>query len=315
MSTEVTEEAEELQDLLAQDGFTHYNSGKVREIFGDAPEFENAENLILVSTDRISAYDVVMRERIPGKGKVLNLMSAFWFDWFERNIGVRNHLIDPDFLDGAYAGRASLVQKLQPLPIECIARGLITGSFWSAFKKAEAVDGIKVVQGFEVPADMLESALFPEPLFTPTTKAEVGHDEALTLDEARALLKEKLGFDPIDDLEERTLDAFKRARDYARDCGIILADTKLEFGLDERNAIVWADEAFTPDSSRFSFVEDHEPGKKLVCQDKQILRNWLDAQGWDQESPPPTLPDELIQEIKGVYESMYERIVGEPVPS
>jgi phosphoribosylaminoimidazole-succinocarboxamide synthase len=309
MNAKTHEEAAELQDLLEPSGFEHVHSGKVREIFSDG------ENLVLVSTDRISAYDVVMNERIPNKGKVLNLMSAFWFDWFERSSGVRNHLIDPDFLGGEYAGRVSLVRKLQPLPVECIARGLITGSFWSAFKKAEAVEGIKVVQGFEVPADMEESAFFPEPLFTPSTKAEVGHDEALTEAETRALLTEKLGYDPFEELEERTLDAYRTARDYAAERGIILADTKLEFGLDERNCIVWDDEAFTPDSSRFVFVEDHQPGKKLVTQDKQILRDWLDEQGWDRESPPPTLPDELIDQIAGVYLMMYERITGQPLPT
>lgn len=287
--------------------FDHVHSGKVREIFAD----KNGGTLVLVATDRISAYDKVMKERIPGKGKVLNLMSAFWFDWFE---DVPNHLIDSNFLpEGEFAGRASLVQRTSPIPMECIVRWLITGSMWSAFKKADEVDGIKVVQGIEVPASMQESETFPEPLFTPSTKAEVGHDEALTEEEARALLMRWDGEDRFDLLKRYSTNLFEQARDYARERGIILADTKTEWGLHE-GGVLLIDEIFTPDSSRFSFVEDYEVGQKLVCQDKQILRDWLDEQGWDRESPPPALPDELIERIKGVYTDMYERITGNSLP-
>lgn len=284
----------------------HLHSGKVREIFalGDA--------LALVATDRISAYDVVMAERIPDKGRVLNLMSAFWFGLFE---DVPNHLIDPDGLpDGEFAGRASIVQRTDALPVECIVRGLITGSMWSAFKKAEEVDGIKTVQGIEVPASMRESEMFPAPLFTPSTKAEVGHDEALTEAQTRDLLTLKTGEDRFDLLQRDSTKLFVRARDYARERGIILADTKLEWGSDGTGVIL-IDEIFTPDSSRFSFVEDYEVGKKLKCQDKQILRDYLDGTDWDRESVPPPLPDQLIEKIRNTYLDMFERITGSPLPT
>ena len=325
MSTVTNPETEAIAEALATQNldqtFKHLHSGKVREIF----EAEDGGSLVMVATDRISAFDVVMDERIPGKGIVLNNISARMFAYLRDT--VPHHLWHSNYLPyGPFEGRASLVQKLTPIPAECIVRGLITGSMWSAFKKAENVDGVKMVLGFELPANMRESEMFPEPLFTPSTKAEVGHDENLTEAETRALLESWVDGLPdrqkqywadrdlFDELNAISIELFKRGRDYAAECGIILADTKFECGLNGSGEIVLMDEALTPDSSRFVFKEDYEVGKKLVCQDKQILRDYLqervDRGEWNKEYPPPTLPPELIGEIRRVYSDMLHRITG-----
>ncbi|MEX2043306.1 MAG: phosphoribosylaminoimidazolesuccinocarboxamide synthase [Patescibacteria group bacterium] len=295
--------------------FEHLHSGKVREIFG------TDGGLVMIATDRISGRDVVMGERIPDKGVVLNSISA----WMFRELGdvVEHHLLNSNFLPvGPFAGRASFVRKLTPVPAECIVRALITGSMWSAFKKAEEADGIKTVLGFDLPAGLRESEMFPEPLFTPSTKAEVGHDENLTEAETRALLnkwaeglpdKQKRYWafrDLFGELKRVSLELFGRGSEYASERGIILADTKLEFGLDESGELVLMDEVLTPDSSRFVFEEDYVVGEKLVCQDKQILRDYLDEVGWDRNPPPPELPEELIGKIRSTYVDMHQRITG-----
>lgn len=299
----------------------HLHSGKVREIFA-----VGSGKLVLVSTDRISAYDVVMKERVPGKGAVLNKLSAFWFNLLKDE--VPHHLWSPNFLpNGKFASRTSLVERLTPIPLECIVRALITGSMWSAFEEAEAVDGIKTVLGFDLPATLLESEMFPKPLFTPSTKAEIGHDQNLTEAETRALLKEWTRSLPdeqrqhwadrdlFDELRDLSLKLFGIGSDYAAERGIILADTKFEFGLNPEGEIVLMDEVFTPDSSRFVFEEDYVVGEKLVCRDKQILRDYLqklvDEGKWNKEYPAPELPQYLIDEIESTYKDMFRRIVGQ----
>lgn len=276
--------------------------GKVRDIY----EID-AETLLLVTTDRMSAFDVIMGRPIPYKGVVLNQLTLFWMEKF-RDV-VPNHLISADAKDlpanlAPYAneleGRFVLARKAKPLSIECIVRGHITGSGWKDYLATGRVCG------HVLPKDLLESAKLEKVLFTPSTKAELGtHDENITEEEGAKLLGNEL-YAKVRDV---SVNIFSQARAYAETRGIIIADTKFEFGLLDGN-LIWIDEALTPDSSRFWPLAGYEPGRTPPSFDKQILRNWLLKQSWDMTPPPPALPDDLVRETAERYIEAYRLLTG-----
>lgn len=277
--------------------------GKVRDMY-EIPGHE--DKLLMVATDRISAYDVVI-SAIPGKGEVLTQLSLFWFDLLGDI--VENHLITADvemFPEACkpYAddlrGRSMLVKKTKPLTIECIVRGYISGSFWKAYQKSN------VVCGFELPENMKESDKFPTPLFTPSTKAELGdHDENISLEKMREIV----GDDKADEIARISTELYSRAADYARSKGVIIADTKFELGeLDGK--LILIDEVLTPDSSRFWPEDKYEPGKGQPSFDKQYLRDYLSTLDWDKNPPAPPLPDEIVEKTKDRYQEAVDKITG-----
>ena len=269
-------------------------SGKVREIYESGPD-----ELIMVASDRISAYDVVMAEPIPDKGKVLTQMSVFWFETTGQI--VPNHLIDQDVPDEV-AGRALRVKRLQMYPVECVVRGYLSGSGWKEYRESGSVCGIGLPDGLQ------ESDQLPEPIFTPATKAELGeHDENIDFDRAA----EVIGSRPLmEELRRVSIELYEHARSHAFERGIILADTKFEFGSSPGAEIVLGDEVLTPDSSRFWPADDYEPGRGQASFDKQYVRDWLDEQGWDHSPPAPSLPDDVIEVTTGKYREAYSRITG-----
>ncbi|HVE75353.1 MAG TPA: phosphoribosylaminoimidazolesuccinocarboxamide synthase [Actinomycetota bacterium] len=268
-------------------------SGKVREVFELGPD-----SLLFVATDRISAYDVIMEQGIPDKGKLLTGMSLFWFDLLD---GVcPNHLSTggapvPD--DPVLAGRSLVVRKLEMLPIELVVRGYLVGSGWKDYKATGSVCGVPLPQG------LVEAQKLPEPIFTPATKATTGHDENISEDQAADLV----GADVLKTAKGYAIDAYRTAADFAAERGIILADTKFEFGLDG-SEIVLADEVLTPDSSRFWPASSYQQGKNPPSFDKQFLRDWLDSSGWDREPPPPELPEDVVMQTRAKYIEAYEQI-------
>jgi len=286
-------------------------SGKVRDLY-DVTLTDGTEALLIIASDRISAFDVVMQNGLPGKGVVLTQISKFWFDHFS---DVPNHLISTDVADvpgltgeeqEALRGRIMLCRKTQVVPIECIARGYITGSGWKDYQRSGSVCGI------ELPEGLRNSDRLAEPLFTPSTKAETGHDENISFAEGAEVVGEEL----MTWLGETTLSLYGRARDYALERGIILADTKFEFGqVDGQGTPILIDEIFTPDSSRFWPADDWEPGREQSSFDKQIVRNYLEtvveAGEWDKTPPGPVLPDEVVERSIARYLEAYERLTGE----
>ena len=282
-------------------GLKLLHRGKVRDIY------EVEDHLLLVATDRISAFDVVMAEPIPDKGKVLTAMSLFWFDYLGDIVA--NHLVtaDPDQYPAAckpyreqLAGRSMLVKKAEPLPVECIVRGYLAGSFWKAYQRSTTVCG------FELPAGMRESDPFPEPLFTPSTKAEIGeHDENIS----RSRMEEIVGKETADRLADIAARLYTKARDYARERGIIIADTKFEFGW-HQGELILIDEVLTPDSSRFWPQAEYEPGRSQPSFDKQFLRDYLSSLDWDKTPPPPPLPADIVERTRARYIEALERLTG-----
>jgi phosphoribosylaminoimidazole-succinocarboxamide synthase len=274
-------------------------SGKVREIYESGPE-----RLLLVASDRISTYDVVHPTPIPGKGQVLTGLSHFWFER-TKDI-VPNHLISYTDVPDEVRGRALLVEKLEMFPVECVVRGYITGSGWKDYQRTGAVCGI------ELPPGLSESEQLPEPIFTPATKADVGdHDENIDFDRAAEVLGDRAA---LEELRRISIELYKFAADHARERGIILADTKFEFGRDsESGRIVVGDEVLTPDSSRFWPADGYEPGRGQPSFDKQYVRDWASGSGWDKTPPAPALPEDVIDRTGALYRSAYERITGEPV--
>ncbi len=277
--------------------------GKVREVY------DNGDTLILVATDRISAFDHILKNKITDKGAILTQMSKFWFDYTKDVI--KNHLISVDpadmpeyFRQPQYHGNSTLCKKLSMLPIECIVRGYITGSGWESYELTGKVCGISLPEGLR------ESDKLPEPIYTPTTKADLGdHDEHITFAESVEIL-EKLypgnGEKYATAIKDATLALYKKCADYARERGIIIADTKFEFGLDENGEVVLADEMLTPDSSRFWPVDGYEPGKSQPSFDKQFVRDWL-------KSNPDNdylLPDEVVDKTIEKYKEAYELLTG-----
>jgi len=287
-------------------------SGKVRDLY-DVTLDDGREALLIIATDRISAFDVVMANGLPGKGVVLTQISKFWFDYFAES--VPHHLISTEAADipglndaqrETLVGRIMLCKKTDVVPIECIARGYITGSGWKDYQASGAVCGI------ELPTGLRNSDRLAEPLFTPSTKAETGHDENISFDEGAAIVGEDL----MHWLGETTLSLYTRARDYAADRGIILADTKFEFGrVDGEPTPLLIDEIFTPDSSRFWPADDWEPGREQQSFDKQIVRNYLqtvvDSGAWDKTPPGPELPQEVIEKAIARYLEAYQLLTGQ----
>jgi phosphoribosylaminoimidazole-succinocarboxamide synthase len=268
-------------------------SGKVREIYEDGGE------LIMVASDRISVYDVILPTEIPDKGKVLTQMSLFWFE-LTGDI-VPNHFISLDVPPEA-AGRAMRVKKLEMYPIECVVRGYLSGSGWREYRESGSICGI------ELPEGLTESDKLPEPIFTPATKAELGeHDE--NIDFERAV--EILGSRPLmDELRRISIEIYEKAAEHAAERGIIVADTKFEFGSSPGAEVVLADEVLTPDSSRFWPADDYEPGRSQASFDKQYVRDYADSVGWDHSEPGPELPDEVVQKTRAKYVEAYEGITG-----
>jgi phosphoribosylaminoimidazole-succinocarboxamide synthase len=287
--------------------------GKVREMYDLGEVGESAEHptgaLLMVASDRISTYDAVHPTPIPDKGKVLTGLSVFWF---ERTAGiVANHLISTvDGVPDEVLGRALVVRKLEMLPVECVVRGYITGSGWKDYQATGAVSGI------ELPAGLRESERLPEPIFTPSTKADVGHDEAIDFEGAVALVGDRALMERVRDA---SLELYSFAAEHARANGVILADTKFEFGLDAGGrdsgsaaTLVLGDEVLTPDSSRYWPADEYEVGRGQPSFDKQYVRDWASASGWDKKPPAPAIPQDVVSGTRARYVEAYERITGEP---
>ena len=279
----------------------HLASGKVREIYE-----VDRDRLLFVATDRISAYDVILDQPIPDKGRVLTGLSLHFFDLLD----TPNHLLTTDLsgIDALtdeevaeLAKRAMVVRRADVVPVECVVRGYLYGSSWKEYQGGGGPTTEHLPAGLQM-ADKL-----PEPIFTPATKATSGHDENITEAETRALL----GDDLYEDLRQRSLGIYNRAADYAASRGVILADTKFEFGHADGELLL-IDEVLTPDSSRYWPADEWQPGETVPSFDKQYVRDWLDTTGWDHEPPPPDLPEEVVNETQGRYVEAYERITGSP---
>ena len=275
--------------------------GKVRDIYA------TDEALVLVATDRISAFDSVLSPGIPGRGEILTRLSTFWFNRYADR--VPNHLLATELADfpepfknhPELAGRSVLAKKLEPIPVECVARGYIIGSGWKEYQADGAVCGIQLPEGL-IQADKLA-----EPIFTPATKATDGHDENISFERTVDII----GEDTATRLRDLTLELYTSAADYASERGIIIADTKFEFGFDGDGTIVWMDEALTPDSSRFWPADEYQPGRSPASYDKQYVRDYLETSGWDKEPPAPTLPDEVVDGTLSRYLEAYRLLTGE----
>jgi phosphoribosylaminoimidazole-succinocarboxamide synthase len=270
----------------------HVGSGKVRELYA----LDN-ERLVLVASDRISTFDVVLPTEIPDKGRVLTGLAGFWF--------ARTSSIVPNHLLGLREdGRSSECQRLEMLPLECVVRGYITGSGWKDYVATGSTSG------HALPAGLRESDRLPAPIFTPSTKAEEGHDENIDLGQAAGLV----GSERLEEVERISLELYRFAAEHALARGIIIADTKFEFGIDGEDRLVLADEAFTPDSSRFWPAAEYEPGRSQPSFDKQFVRDWLETTGWDKASPPPSLPPDVVERTREKYVEAYEILTGRPFP-
>jgi phosphoribosylaminoimidazole-succinocarboxamide synthase len=273
------------------------SQGKVRDIYEAADE-----RLLLVASDRISTYDVVHPTPIPDKGKVLTGLTAFWLERTEDICP--NHLVSYTDVPREHRGRAMLVERLEMVPVECVVRGYITGSGWKDYGRSGAVCGI------ELPAGLRESEQLPEPIFTPATKAELGdHDENVDFDRAAEIVGDRA---LLEELRRLSIAIYERGAAHARERGIILADTKFEFGRRADGTIVLGDEVMTPDSSRFWPADGYEPGHGQPSFDKQFVRDWAAGSGWDKTPPAPELPDDVVDGTRARYVEAYERIAGEP---
>ena len=278
------------------DGWNHLRSGKVRDLYTN-----ESGHLLIVASDRISAFDYILPTLIPGKGKLLTQLSLFWFEMFADL--VPNHLISTD-VPAIVKDRAVIVKPLEMFPIECVARGYLAGSGWVEYQKAQSVTEIPL------PAGLLDGSKLPQNIFTPATKAEMGdHDENISFARASAIIGEADG----QALRALTLQLYSTAHDYAATRGIILADTKFEFGRDLEGQICLGDEALTPDSSRFWSADSWKPGGTQPSFDKQYVRDWLLASGWDRQSPPPELPAEVVEKTRERYESAFTLLTGRTI--
>lgn len=282
--------------------------GKVRDIY------DLGTHLLIVATDRISAFDCILPTGIPEKGRVLTQLSAFWFDHLKKE--TRSHLVsaptaasDIAAIDPALgrfaemlAGRSMLVHKAQVLPVECVVRGYLAGSGWKSYGERQEVCGVKLPEG------LIESSRLPKPIFTPTTKAESGHDQDLSF-EAMADL---LGDETAQQVRDRSIALYVKARDYALGRGIIVCDTKFEWGLVD-GELMLVDEALTPDSSRFWPVEQYSPGRPQASFDKQFVRDWLESSGWNKQPPAPTLPPDVVARTQALYLEAFRRLTGREI--
>ncbi|MDJ0974790.1 MAG: phosphoribosylaminoimidazolesuccinocarboxamide synthase [Planctomycetota bacterium] len=294
MTATVTQTSLEGLDLIQR--------GKVRDIYAVG------EHLLIVATDRLSAYDVVLSPGIPDKGRVLTTLSVWWFDQLKD--AVPNHLVTADVDEMPEAvrahadvlrGRSMLVKRLDMLAIECVARGYLVGSGWKDYQRTGSVCG------HALPADLPMSVKLEPPLFTPATKAEEGHDENIDFDTAAQIT----GAERAAEARRLTLELYGKAREIAAERGVIIADTKLEFGVDADGQLVLADEIFTPDSSRFWDASKYEEGKPQESFDKQQVRDWLDEAGWDRSPPAPVLPDEVVERTSATYKEIFRRLTGQ----
>jgi phosphoribosylaminoimidazole-succinocarboxamide synthase len=271
-------------------------SGKVREIY------DLGDRLLMVASDRISTYDAIHPTPIPDKGKVLTGLSVFWF-------GRTGHIVPNHYLSATenvpdeVRGRAIVVRKLEMLPVECVVRGYITGSGWKDYQATGSVSGI------ELPSGLTESDRLPSPIFTPSTKAEEGHDEAIDFERSAELVGSR---ELMDRVRATSLALYQFAADHAAERGVILADTKFEFGLDSEGELTVGDEVLTPDSSRFWPADGYEPGRGQPSFDKQYVRDWASSTGWDKLPPAPEIPEDVVAGTRERYVDAYERIAGEP---
>ena len=271
--------------------------GKVRDVY------DLGDTLAIVATDRISAFDWILPTPIPNKGRVLTAMSLFWFEW----LNVPNHLISadlsalpPEFRREELEGRTMLVRKTAVVPVECVARGYLAGSGWKEYQVHGTVCGIALPAGLQLASKL------PNPIFTPATKAEEGHDENI----AFAVMAKQVGTDTARELEAKTLDVYRRAAGYAEGRGIVLADTKLEWGRLPSGQLILIDEVLTPDSSRYWPKDTYRPGVSPPSFDKQFVRDWLETTDWDKASPPPALPDEVVTRTAAKYQEALEKLTG-----
>lgn len=269
-----------------------FRRGKVRDVY------DLGQYLLIVASDRISAFDVIMNEPVAGKGAILTKLSTFWFS--QTKDIVENHIISTNVDDypaevqqyrSQLEGRSMLTVKTNPLPIECVVRGYLAGSGWKEYQQSQTVCGITL------PGGLVESSQLPEPIFTPATKAEEGHDENISFEQA----VEIVGIETATKVRELSIALYSFARNYAATRGIILADTKFEFGIKDNGSIILIDEALTPDSSRYWLASEYQPGKPQMNFDKQVLRDWLETQTWNKQPPPPTLPDDIISKTLEKY--------------
>jgi phosphoribosylaminoimidazole-succinocarboxamide synthase len=286
-----------MSEAATLDRLEHVSTGKVRDIYAAD------DRLLMVASDRISTYDVVHPTPIPDKGKVLTGLSAFWFERTEHICP--NHVVSHTDVPEEVRGRAVLVERLEMFPVECVARGYLSGSGWKDYRATGAICGI------ELPSGLRESEQLPEPIFTPATKAEQGdHDENVDFDRAAEIVGDRA---LLEELRRLTLELYRFAADHARARGIILADTKFEFGRDAESRIVVGDEFATSDSSRFWPAAGYEPGKPQPSFDKQYVRDWAAGLGWDKTPPAPALPDDVVEGTRSRYLEAYRLITGEPL--
>jgi phosphoribosylaminoimidazole-succinocarboxamide synthase len=290
----------EMSSVVLQTNLDYWpvRRGKVRDVY------DQGDALLLVSTDRISAFDWVMPNGIPDKGRLLTGLSQFWFDL----LGESNHLITtnveamhlPQAADRQLLhGRTMRVRKSEVVPFECVVRGYLAGSGWKEYRQSQEICGVKL------PSGLRESDALPEPIFTPATKAEAGHDENVSFDR----MAEAVGRNVADELRRRSIAVYERGARHARQCGIIIADTKFEWGWNG-DKLILIDEVLTPDSSRFWPADRYAPGRPQASFDKQFVRDWLETSGWDKNSPPPQLPDAVVEQTRAKYVEAYERLTG-----
>jgi len=278
--------------------------GKVRDIY------DLGDRLLIIATDRISAFDYIMPNGIPDKGRILNGLSLFWFN-YTKDI-IKNHVITADIKDYPYElkpyldmlkDRSMIVKKAKPFPVECVVRGYLSGSGWKEYKETGMVCGIKLKPG------LVESDQLPEPIFTPSTKAVTGHDENIDLKRFEEIVGEKYAKTIV----EKSIAIYKKAYEYAYTKGIIISDTKFEFGLTPEEELIVIDEMLTPDSSRFWSLADYKPGGPQKSFDKQFLRDWLESIHWNKKPPTPNLPDEIVKKTREKYIEAYTRITGKNI--
>lgn len=277
--------------------------GKVRDVY------DLGDKLVIVATDRLSAFDWVLPTAIPDKGHVLTALTLFWLDY----LGVPNHFLSGDVRDmgnafaaraDVLAGRTMLVRKTEVVPVECVVRGYLAGSGWKEYRQTGAVCGISL------PPGLRQSEQLPEPVFTPATKEESGHDQNITLEQMAAIT----GHGTADELRRRSIEVYRKAADYARSRGILIADTKFEWGRLPGGELILIDEVLTPDSSRFWPADGYQPGGSPPSFDKQFVRDWLETSGWDKNSPPPELPADVVARTREKYLEAYQRLTGHPLP-
>ncbi|MGC3861997.1 phosphoribosylaminoimidazolesuccinocarboxamide synthase [Micromonospora chersina] len=269
------------------------HSGKVRDVYADG------EDLILVASDRISIYDVALPTPIPDKGRLLTALSLWWFEQLADL--VPNHVISATDVPAEFAGRAIRCRRLDMVPVECVARGYLTGGGFAEYQRTGAVSGV------ELPRGLVEASILPEPIFTPSTKAPKGeHDEPITYAE----VVDKVGAETAERLRQITIDVYRRGAEIAADRGILIADTKIELGWAPDGTLVLADELLTSDSSRFWPAESYQPGRAQFSFDKQYVRDWATGSGWDRQPPAPEVPAEVVEATRARYVEVYEKLTG-----